>query len=1063
MSFPTDFTGLLEWRCIGPFRGGRVVAVAGDPRDVGTFYFGACAGGVWKSVDGGMYWECVSDGFFNTAAIGALAVSDSDPNVLYAGTGETTIRIDVSHGDGVYKSVDAGKTWKHVGLTDTRFIGKIRIHPHNPDIVWVAALGHAFGPNDERGVFKSVDGGTTWRKVLFKSNKAGAVDLSLDPNNPRFLYAAVWETYRSFWQISSGGPDSGLWMSSDGGETWTDITDRPGLPKGLKGKIAVAASPARFGRVWALIEHAKEGGLYRSDNYGDTWEKVSDNQNLISRAWYYMHLTPDPLDPETIWVNNLSLWKSTDGGRTFIEVATPHGDNHDLWIDPRNNRRMIQGNDGGACVSFNGGESWSTIYNQPTAQFYHLAVDNRKPYVVYGTQQDNSSIAVPARSRHGGILWSDCWIAGTGESGYIAVRPDDPDIVYVGAIGSSPGGGNCLQRYDHRVRQIRLITTWPEYMGGYGAIDHKYRFAWTYPIVISPHDPHTLYIGGNIIFRTTDEGQHWEAISPDLTRADPATLQPTGGPINRDSIGAEVYATVFAFIESPHEPGVFWAGSDDGLIHLSRDGGLTWQNVTPPDLPEWTLISCIEPSPFDAATVYVAATRYKLDDYHPYLYKTTDYGATWQRIDAGIPTHDFTRVIRADPVRRGLLFVGTETGLYLSFDDGASWTRFMLNLPVAPVHEILIKDSDLIVGTHGRSIWILDDITPLRAMTADILDAPVHLFAPRTSERILPGIDWSGNNPGKEYLSSTGGAFVNEKHPDGTVKRRYLDVGQNPPKGVIVTYYLKETPAEPITLSFFDARGELVRRFRSKPPEDADKAATGEQKEDKEPKIPAKAGWNRFVWDMRHAPAPRIEGKDPPADMVIEGPFVAPGAFRVTLKAGDAGISQEFVIVQDPQSTATQEDLEAQHDLAMRIHRTLCTVVQTINRMRDLRAQLDGWAKRAETLPDGAPVAAQAKALRERVLEIEKHLLVPDLRPGWADNLNHGVRLLEKLMNVAEVVQLGDYRPTDAAEGAFQDLAARIAVQTAHFEALVERDLPALNAAIASAGFGAIMLPATST
>jgi photosystem II stability/assembly factor-like uncharacterized protein len=375
-----------------------------------------------------MYWECVSDGFFNTAAIGALAVSDSDPNVLYAGTGETTIRIDVSHGDGVYKSVDAGKTWKHVGLTDTRFIGKIRIHPHNPDIVWVAALGHAFGPNDERGVFKSVDGGTTWRKVLFKSNKAGAVDLSLDPNNPRFLYAAVWETYRSFWQISSGGPDSGLWMSSDGGETWTDITDRPGLPKGLKGKMAVAASPARSGRVWALIEHAKEGGLYRSDNYGDTWEKVSDNQNLISRAWYYMHLTPDPLDPETIWVNNLSLWKSTDGGRTFIEVATPHGDNHDLWIDPRNNRRMIQGNDGGACVSFNGGESWSTIYNQPTAQFYHLAVDNRKPYVVYGTQQDNSSIAVPSRSRHGGILWGDCWIAGTGESGYIAVRPDDPDM-----------------------------------------------------------------------------------------------------------------------------------------------------------------------------------------------------------------------------------------------------------------------------------------------------------------------------------------------------------------------------------------------------------------------------------------------------------------------------------------------------------------------------------------------------------------------------------------------------------------------------------------------------------
>lgn len=1062
MPIPTDFTGLLEWRCIGPFRGGRVVAVAGDPRDIGTFYFGACAGGVWKTVDGGTYWECVSDGFLNTAAIGALDVAAADPNVIYAGTGETTIRIDVSHGDGVYKSTDAGRTWKHIGLADTRFIGKIRTHPQNPDVVWVAALGHAFGPNEERGVFKSTDGGATWRKVLYKSDKAGAVDLTLDATNPRMLYAAVWEAYRSFWQIASGGPDSSLWMSSDGGETWTDISDRPGLPKGIKGKMAVAASPARSGRVWALIEHVKEGGLYRSDDYGATWEKVSDNQNLISRAWYYMHLTADPLDPETIWVNNLSLWKSSDGGRTFVEVTTPHGDNHDLWIDPRNNQRMIQGNDGGACVSFNGGASWSTIYNQPTAQFYHLAVDTRKPYVVYGTQQDNSSIAVPSRSRAGGILWGDCWIAGTGESGYIAVRPDDPDILYVGAIGSSPGGGNALQRYDHRTRQIRLVTTWPEYMGGYGAIEHKYRFAWTYPIVISPHDPNTLYIGGNMVFRSTNEGQSWEAISPDLTRADPATLQPTGGPVNRDSIGAEVYATVFSFSESPHEQGVFWAGSDDGLIHLSRDGGATWQNVTPPDLPEWTMISGIEPSPYDPGTVYVAGTRYKLDDYQPYLYKTTDYGATWQRINAGIPDNDFTRVIRADPVRQGLLFAGTETGLYVSFDDGASWTRFMLNLPVSPVHEILIKDSDLIVGTHGRSIWILDDITPLRTITPDVTEAAIHLFAPRTSERILPGIDWTGNTPGKDYLGTTGGAFVNEKQPDGTLKRRFLDVGQNPPKGAIVTYYLKDAPAEPITLSFYDAGGELVRSFRSKPPESAEPAPDGAKKDDKEPKVPAKAGWNRFVWDMRHAPAPRIEGKDPPSEMVVEGPFVAPGTFRVTLKAGDAEQSQEFTIVADVQSQATQADLEAQHDLAMRIHRTFGTTVQAINRMRELRAQLDGWAKRAETLPEGAAVVEQAKALKEKVLEIEKQLLIPDLRPGWADNLNQGVRLLEKLNSVAAVVELGDYRPTDAAEASYQDIAARIGVQTARFDALLASDLPALNAAIAAAGFAAVTVSGTT-
>ncbi|HEY3227677.1 MAG TPA: glycosyl hydrolase, partial [Roseiflexaceae bacterium] len=447
MSETNDFRGLLEWRCIGPFRGGRVVAVAGDYNDPNTFYFGGCAGGVWKTSDAGTYWENVSDGFFNTAAVGALAVAPSDSNAIYAGTGETTIRIDVSHGDGVYKSTDAGKTWTHMGLAETRHISKIRVHPDNPDIVYVAALGHAFGSNKERGVYKSVDGGTTWRQVLFKSDKAGAVDLSLDPTNPRVLYAAIWETYRSFWQISSGGPESGLWRSTDGGETWTDITEREGLPKGIKGKIGVAASPAQAGRVWALIEHNKEGGVYRSDDGGEKWEKVSDNQNLISRAWYYMHLTPDPQDGDTLYVNNLSFFKSTDGGKTFSEIATPHGDNHDLWIDPRNPRRMIQGNDGGANVSLNGSATWSTIYNQPTAQFYHIAADTRSPYWVYGTQQDNSSIAVPSCSDHSCITWGDCYIAGTGESGYIAVRPDDPNIVYVGAIGSSPGGGNCLQRY----------------------------------------------------------------------------------------------------------------------------------------------------------------------------------------------------------------------------------------------------------------------------------------------------------------------------------------------------------------------------------------------------------------------------------------------------------------------------------------------------------------------------------------------------------------------------------------------------------------------------------------
>jgi photosystem II stability/assembly factor-like uncharacterized protein len=601
--------------------------VAGSYHDRNTFYFGACAGGVWKTTDAGTYWRCVTDGFLETGSVGALAVAPSDSNVIYAGMGESTIRIDVSHGDGVYKSTDAGRTWANVGLRDTRHIGKVRVHPTDPDTVWVAALGHAFGPNTERGVFKSVDGGETWKQVLFVSDKAGAVDLSVDESNPRILYATIWEAYRNFWQISSGGPDSGLWRSFDGGETWEEITRHHGLPEGTIGKIGVSASPAKPGRVWAIVEHTKKGGLYRSDNYGDTWEQVSDNQDLVSRAWYYMHVTADPQDADTVFVNNLDFWKSTDGGRTFEEIATAHGDNHDLWIDPTDNQRMIQGNDGGAGVSLNGGVTFSTIYNQPTAQFYHIAADVREPYVVYGTQQDNSSVAVPSRTALTGIRWGDCYVAGSGESGYIAVRPDDPDIVYVGAIGSSPGGGNALQRYDHRTKQIRLITTWPEGNRGTGAGELKQRFAWTYPIVISPHDPDTLYISGNQVYKSTDEGQSWEAISPDLTRADPETLKATGGPVNLDAVGAEVYATVFAFAESPHEAGVFWAGSDDGLMHISRDGGKSWDDITPPDLPERTLISMIEPSPHDPATAYVAATRYKLDDYAPYLYVTRDFGA----------------------------------------------------------------------------------------------------------------------------------------------------------------------------------------------------------------------------------------------------------------------------------------------------------------------------------------------------------------------------------------------------------------------------------------------------
>ena len=1078
MSNGTDFKGLLEWRCIGPFRGGRVVAVSGDPQNPAVFYFGAVAGGVWKTQDAGQYWECVSDGYLKTASVGALEVAPSDPNVIYAGMGETTIRIDVSHGDGVYKSTDAGRTWRHMGLEDTRHIGKVRVHPTNPDIVYVAALGHAFGPNPTRGVFKSVDGGNTWRNVLFKSDKAGAVDLSLDPRNPRMLFATVWEAYRSFWDLSSGGPDSGLWASTDGGETWTDISNRKGLPKGIKGKMAVAVSPAQSGRVWALIEHQPDGGLYRSDDYGQTWEQVNSDFRLISRAWYYMHLTPDPLDGDTIYVNNLAFWKSTDGGKTFSEIDTPHGDNHDLWIDPRNNQRMIQGNDGGANVSFNGGASWSSIYNQPTAQFYHVAADNRTPYYVYGTQQDNSSIAVPSRSIGGAITNNDVYVAGTGESGYIAVRPDDHNIVYVGAIGSSPGGGNCLQRYDHRTRQIRLITTWPETMGGYGASEDRYRFAWTYPIIISPHDPNTLYIGGNLVFKSVNEGQSWQPISPDLTRHDPETLKPTGGPVNRDSIGAETYATVFSLVESPHEPGTLWAGSDDGLVHITRDGGQNWTNVTPRDMLDWTMIACIEPSPFDPGTAYVAGTRYKLDDYRPYLYKTTDYGQTWTRIDDGIPDNDFTRVIRADPARRGLLFAGTETGLYLSFDDGASWTRFMLNLPVCPIFDLLIKDGDLIAATHGRSFWILDDLTPLRQMNDGVTSGAAHLFPPRATVRVLPGIDWSGANPGKNYLGGMGAAFTVEKTPEGATRRKFLDAGQNPPRGVVVTYFLKDRPAQPLKLTVKDAAGQVVREVRSLTADERKKARLAEDAPDVSPTVeggeagaplpeettkdlraPADAGWNRFIWDMRHGPVTKLEGSDLMAENTIEGPFVAPGTYSVTLTVGDQSQTQTFTIVKEPNAPASDEDLQAQYNLQRRIYAKIEETVQALNRMRDLRAQLDGWSKRVKTVSDGAGIAEAATALRDKVLEIEKKLLVPDIKAPWA-YYNQGVRLFQQLAELRNVVGMGDYRPTDQTYAALDYFSDKIDPVLQEFDELVQTELPSLNQRIAEAQVGPVVLRA---
>ncbi|MFN5059260.1 MAG: WD40/YVTN/BNR-like repeat-containing protein [Chloroflexota bacterium] len=1053
-----QFDGLLQWRCIGPFRGGRVVTVAGDPHDNNVFYFGACAGGVWKTDDAGQFWYNVSDGFFKTSSVGALAVSESDPNVVWAGMGEATIRIDVSHGDGVYRSTDAGKTWKHMGLSDTRHIAKVRIHPTNPDIVWVAAFGHAFGPNEERGIFKTTDGGETWRKVLYRDENSGAIDLTVDATNPRILYATTWQGQRKFWDISSGGPGSAVYRSKDGGETWEDISHKPGLPKGTLGKMGITASPVQAGRVWCLIQHAEAPGLYRSDDGGDTWKHVSDNEWLVSRAWYYMHIHADTQDANTVYINNLSFWKSTDGGHTFNPIDTPHGDNHDLWISPVYNRRMIQGNDGGANVSFNAGGTWTSVYNQPTSQFYHIGVDNRTPYRVYGTQQDNSSLAVPSRTPSSSIPWSAVVIAGTGESGYITVDPKDDNIVYLGAIGSSSGGGNCLQRYDERTKQIRLVTTWPEATTGEGAISHKYRFAWTYPIVFSPHDPNVLYAAGNVVFKTTNEGQSWTPISPDLTRNDPSKLQITGGPIDRDSVGAEVYCTVFSFTESPHRRGELWSGSDDGLIHVSRDNGASWQNVTPSDLPEWAMVTSIEVSPHDANTITFSAARHKMDDYAPYIYRSTDSGKSWVRVVKGIAGDHFVRIVREDTVRKGLLFAGTETNLYVSFNQGDSWELFQLNLPVTPIYDLIIKNDDLVCGTHGRAIWILDDLTPLRQYNPAVNAQPAHLFAPRPTERILAALFESEDDagkPGKNYMAGLGDvcAHTVTVSPEGYIERHYLDSGTNPPRGAIITYWLKETAAEPIRLAFYDSKGGLVNEFFSRP--EGTKVEKSDDTHDLR-RTTANAGWNRFIWDMRVKALPKIVGKDPIAGSLIYGPKVTPGKYTVELTVGGQKFTQSLTIVADAFSDASQEDLEAQFNMLMQIYNRTGDAVKALNQMRDTRAQLDGLNKRlAATHPE---LAAQASALRAKVLELEKQITVPDVKPGWPGQMNHGTKLFAKLGAIADAVSVGNYRPTDQAVASFSNMSEDLDEVLSGMRGLASGEIADLAKKVAAAGVGNIIL-----
>jgi len=1005
----------LRWRSVGPYRGGRVTAVAGVTAQPMVYYFGATGGGVWKTTDGGITWLPVSDEYFKTGSVGAIGVAESDPNVVYVGMGEAPIRGNVSYGDGVYKSTDAGKTWKHVGLEDTQQISRVRVHPRNPDLVYVAAQGHVFGPNEQRGIFRSKDGGKTWEKVLFRSNKAGATDLILDPTNPSIIYAAFWEVYRTPYSLESGGPGGGIFKSTDGGDTWAEITRHPGLPKGVVGNIGITVSPANPERVWAIVE-AEDGGVFRSDNGGKTWVKVNEQRMLRQRAWYYTRIYADPQNAETVYVLNTGFYKSNDGGRTYSAISVPHGDNHDLWIAPNDPMRMINSNDGGANVSFNGGKSWSGQDNQPTAQFYRVALDEDFPYHIYGAQQDNSTVRIASRTTKSGIDRTDWYDVGGGESGWIAPYPKDSNIVFAGSYGG------LITRYDHRTGQLRNVTPWPENPMGWGAAELKYRFQWNFPIVFSPHDPETIYAGGNVLFKSTNQGQSWEVISPDLTRNDKSKQGSSGGPITKDNTSIEYYDTIFTVIESPVQKGVIWTGADDGLVQVTRDSGKRWENVTPKGMPEWSQINSIDASPHDAGTAYVAATMYKWDVYKPYLYKTSDYGKSWRKITGGIPDGAFTRVIREDPNRRGLLYAGTETGIYVSFDDGEHWQSLQLNLPAVPIADLALhkREKDLVAATQGRSFWVLDDLPVLHQMTDTVMKADAHLFKPEDTYR-MPG----------------GGGF----------SRGESAAGQNPPAGAVIYYYLKNKPAGEVTLEILDSSGKSVKKFSSKTVE-AQVAAPVSDEEggfrgSGPSRVPAEADLNRFVWDLRYPDAKRFPG------MILwagetRGPRAVPGTYQVKLTVDGKTMTQSFELKPDPRLATPPADFAKQFDLLSKIRDKLSEAHEAIMQIRDVRKQTDEVAGRMKDQPNAKTMTEAAKTLNVKLTAVEE-ALYQTKNQSSQDPLNYPIRLNNKLAALAGVVGAADAAPTEQAYTVYEELVGKINAQLQTLKQVMATDLPAFN------------------
>ncbi len=985
---PALFGG-LRWRSIGPARGGRSQAVAGASSRPLEYYFGATGGGVWKTTDGGQTWRSVSDRFFKTSSVGAVAVSESNPDVVYAGMGETELRGNIIQGDGVYKSTDAGKTWTHVGLESTMAIARIRVHPSNPDIVYVAALGNPYGPNADRGVYKSADGGKTWKQVLFHDEKTGAIDLSMDPKNPDVLYAGLWEVFRTPHSLSSGGPGSGLFKSTDGGAHWSDLTKNAGLPKPIWGKVGVSVSGADSNRVYAIVE-AAEGGVFLSDDGGTTWKLANDDRRLRQRAFYYSRIYADPKVKDTVYVLNTGMYRSTDAGKSIRPIRVPHGDNHDLWIAANDPQRMINSNDGGANVSTNGGESW-TEQDYPTGQFYNVFTTVHVPYHVCGAQQDNSTACVPSTG-------GDLYPVGGGESGYIAPDPKDADVFYAGSYGG------LLTRLNRRTGQVRAVNVWPDNPMGHSAGDITERFQWTYPILFAPTDPTTLYATSQHVWKTTNGGQSWERISADLTRHDPSTLGPSGGPITLDQTGVETYATVFTLAPSAVDGNVIWAGSDDGVVHVTRDGGKNWQNVTPQGLPEFTRISLIEASPHDAGTAYLAGNRYQRSDRAPYAYRTNDYGKSWTKIVNGIAGNDFARAIREDKKRKGLLFLGTETAIYVSFDDGGNWQSLSLDLPSTPVHGIEIRNDDLIIATHGRGFYVMDNIGVLRQATRETTNEPVVLFAPADATRSVS-------------------------------------------RGVAIDYYLK-TPAERVTIDVLDAQGQPVRSFGG-PDKEPPKPGTADEAEEEgfrpaPARVTAKQGMNRFTWDMRYAGAKDFPGLIMWAGST-RGPQAPPGKYQVRLTAGGVTKTQDFEIRRNAAVTSVSDhDLQEQFTLARQINRKLSQANETVIRIRGLKDQI---AERVTKTKD-AGIKAAADGLTAKLTDVEGEIYQYRNRSSQ-DPLNYPIRLNNKLAALQSAVEVGDTRPTAQSYAVFEELSERLDKQVARLDALTKSEVAAFNKLLA--------------